>query len=117
MPSGDAQRAWFPEMLEELQRYWSPDVSWDDLIKFCSRMTSVRAEIRQARGIKGPMMTCRKCGKRRRSRLPDISPRSALFALRKLGVISDETMKSLERDWAKHRQANGLDAYGKKKDS
>lgn len=104
-------------MLEELQQSWSPDVSWDDFVEFCSRMTAVRAEIRQAKGIKPPMMTCPECGERHRAELPDISPRSALFALRKIGVISDEKMKSLDRDWAKYRKQNGQDAYGKKEDS
>ena len=117
MPSGDAQRAWFPEMLEELQQYWSAGVSWDDLVTFCSRMTAVRAKLRQDRGIKSPMMTCRDCGERSRSELPDISPRSALFALRKVGTIADEEMKALDRQWANHRKENGLDAYGKKVDS
>jgi len=104
-------------MLEELRQYWYPDVSWDDFVKFCSRMTAVRGKIRQARGIKPPLMMCRKCGERNRSELPDISPRSALFALRRLRIISDEEMKALDRDWAKYRKANGLDAYGTREDS
>lgn len=117
MPAGDAQRTWFPEMLEELQQFWCPDVSWDDFVTFCSRMTAVRGEIRQARGIKPPMMTCPQCGESNRSELPDISPRSALFALRRLGVISDERMNALDRGWARYRKANGLDAYGREEES
>ena len=44
MPSGDAQLAWFPEMLVELEAFWTPEVSWDALIEFCTRMTAVRSE-------------------------------------------------------------------------
>ena len=115
MPSGDAQRAWFPEMLAELEAFWTPDVSWDALIAFCTRMTAVRSEIRTTRGIRSPMMYCPSCKQRHRSRLPDISPRSALFALQKLEMISDDQMKTLDRDWAKYRKEKQLDAYGNPK--
>jgi hypothetical protein len=112
MPSGDAQRAWFPEMLLKLEQFWSPHVSWDEVIAFCARMTTVRTEIRQANGIKSPKFTCRACGGTHRAELLPISPRSALFALRKLSTISDQEMKLLDRAWAKYRKQNDLDAYG-----
>ncbi len=50
MASGDAQRVWFPEMLEELRRMWSQAMAWDDLAKFCQRMTKKRKSIREAKG-------------------------------------------------------------------
>jgi hypothetical protein len=112
VPSGDAQRAWFPEMLTELQQLWSEDFSWKVLITFCSRMTNFRHQIREERGIRPPVMTCSVCGKTQQQTLPDLSPRSAIFSLRKLGVISDEERKSLERSWAKYRKENDLDAWG-----
>jgi hypothetical protein len=113
MAAGDAQRAWFPEMTEELERFWTGQVDWDQMIAFCARMTEVRRGIRQSRGIRPPMTTCPKCGRTARSQLPDVSPRSALFALRKAGVLTDEQMKQLEREWTRHRKAHALDAYGK----
>ena len=112
MPSGDAQRAWFPEMLAELEAFWTPELSWDALIAFCIRMTAVRSEIRKTRGIRSPMMYCPSCKKRHRSKLPDISPRSALFALLKLGMVSDDQMKALDRECARYRREKQLDAYG-----
>ena len=112
MPSGDAQRAWFAEMLAELEEFWTPEVSWDALIAFCTRMTKFRSEIRKTRGIRSPMMYCPSCKQRHPAKLPDISPRSALFALQKLGMISDAEMKTLDRDWARYRRENRLDAYG-----
>ncbi len=39
MPAGDAQRAWFPEMLEDLKSYWSTDWSWKGFSVFCEVMT------------------------------------------------------------------------------
>ena len=115
MPSGDAQRAWFPEMLAELEEFWTPEVSWDALIVFCSRMTAFRAEIRKAKGIRSPMMYCPSCKEKHPAKLPNISPRSALFALQKLGMVSDAEMKVLDRDWARYCREKQLDAYGKPK--
>ncbi len=43
-----------------------------------------------------------------------VSIRSALFALRKVGAISDADFQRLDRDWKKHRAARGLDSLGKK---
>ena len=43
MPSDDAQRVWFPEMLEELKTAWLSSMSWDELSDFCARMTGIVA--------------------------------------------------------------------------
>jgi hypothetical protein len=43
-----------------------------------------------------------------------VSVRSALFALRKVGTLSEADFQRLDRDWKKHRAARGLDALGKK---
>ena len=42
MASGDAQRVWFPEMLDELERAWPASVSWEELADCCHRMTAKR---------------------------------------------------------------------------
>ena len=115
MASGDAQRAWFPELLDDLKSYWSNDITWEELAVFCRYMTEKRQKIKEARGIRLPRMTCRKCGGR--MVLPPISIRSALFALRKAEVIDESEFRKLDREWAKHRKANGLDAYGNKPES
>lgn len=112
MPSGDAQRAWFPEMLAELEDFWTPEVSWDALIAFCARMTAFRSEIRKTRGIRSPMMYCPSCKQRHPAKLPDVSPRSALFALQKLCMVSEDEIETLNRDWARYRKEKQLDAYG-----
>lgn len=115
MPAGDAQRAWFPEMLEELVAWWKPGVSWESLAEFCRRMTERRAAIRQERGIQGPLVYCPKCDRMERMTLPDLSIRSALFALKKAGALSEEEMREVDRSWKSYQRENQLDAYGKKK--
>lgn len=112
MPAGDAQRAWFPEMLSELRDFWETRPDWSDVIKFCERMTTVRAAIREQRGIRDPMMTCRSCGKKHSMTLSPVSPRSLLFALLKIDVIDDDELKRLDKEWMRYRKAENLDSLG-----
>jgi len=42
-----------------------------------------------------------------------VSVRSALFALRKAGILSDAEFTRLDLGWKKHKAARGLDALGK----
>lgn len=114
MPPGDAQRVWFPEMLEELKASWSETMSWDDLADFCARMTEKRKQIREDRGIRPPKTRCSKCGKVSRSDISGVSIRSALFALRNNGVITDDEFKELDKSWMKHKKKNDLDPHGRK---
>lgn len=111
MPSGDAQRAWFPEILDDLNSHWTSEMTWEELADFCQEITEKRQRIREARGLKPPRMTCRKCGGR--LMLPPISIRSALFALRKINAIDEPGFRKLDREWGKYRKANDLDAYGR----
>jgi hypothetical protein len=124
MPAGDAQRVWFPEMLEELKTSWSETMSWDELADFCARMTEKRKQIRQARGIQSPRTIsllpgerCAKCGRVSKTSKPDplaVSIRSALFALKNDGLISEAEFKEIDKSWMKHKKRNGLDAFGQK---
>jgi hypothetical protein len=115
MPSGDAQRVWFPEMLEELKTSWSEAMSWDELAGFCARMTELRKQIRETRGIRSPRMRCSRCGGTLRTftDVSGISIRSALFALRNNGVITNDEFKKLDKSWMKHKKKNSLDAHGR----
>ena len=116
MAAGDAQRVWFPEMLEELAAWWKPDVTWEALGEFCGRMMEMRKAIREARGIEAPLMYCRECNKMETMDIPGITMRSALFALKKAGVLSDDQLQERDRSWKRHQRKNGLDGYGKKKE-
>ncbi len=113
MASGDVQRAWFPEMLTDLKHRWlSHEMSWDELAIFCRETTEQRQKIKEARNIKTSWGSCKECGSK--LVLSPISIRSALVILRKTGVIDDDHLKSLDKEWNKHRKMNGLDAYGNK---
>ncbi len=113
MPSGDAQRVWFPAMLEELERTWSPSTSWEALVDFCQKMTELRRRIREAAGIRGPQLRCPRCGKLSQPEFYAVSIRSALYALRTLGLLTAEELRELDRSWKSHRAGRHLDAYGR----
>ena len=114
MPAGDAQRVWFPEMLEELKASWSKTMSWDELADFCARMSERRKQIRRERGIQPTMMWCPKCEKRTRSSVLNVSIRSALFALKKDGLLDEADFTQLDKSWMRHKKKHRLDAYGRK---
>jgi len=128
MPPGDAQRVWFPEMLDDLRSFWSEEIAWEALADFCERMTEKRKRIRLERGIQPPRTAhlppgerCPKCGQMsgttsRREPLA-VSIRSALFALKKDGLIDEAKFNEFDKSWKKHRKKNGLDAYGRKTES
>jgi hypothetical protein len=103
-------------MLDDLQVAWSPAMTWSELAAFCQRMTDKRRAIREARNIQPPLTRCPKCGSVSRSDIRGVSVRSALFALRKLGVVTESELKALDRSWKKHRAATGVDAYGRQPD-
>ena len=114
MPSGDAQRLWFPEMLEELRSTWSGAMTWEELADFCGRMTEKRKEIRRTRDIQPPRTRCVKCGRVSSSDISGVSIRSALFALKNNGVVTDAEFKDLDRSWKRHKARHSLDPYGRK---
>jgi hypothetical protein len=116
MPAGDAQRVWFPEMIEELKRSWSRTMSWEEIADLCARMTERRKQIRQERAIQPPKMRCKECGGVLLPRVDvsGISIRSALFALKNGGVIADTEFKELDKSWIEYRKKNGLGAFGRR---
>ena len=114
MAAGDAQRVWFPEMLEELRRTWSRAMTWKELADFCRRMTEKRLEIHRTRDIRPPRSRCPKCGQVSRSDISGVSIRSALFALKNNGVVTHDEFKELDKRWMRHKAEHDFDPYGRK---
>ncbi|MDL1963981.1 MAG: hypothetical protein LWW98_06540, partial [Deltaproteobacteria bacterium] len=73
----------------------------------------LRESIRNDRKIKPARRWCPNCQEYHDFRLPEISIRSMLFALKKLNVINDNKLKALDKSWKKYRKASNIDAYGK----
>lgn len=89
---------------------WIPAATGEELAEFCERMSEMRRAIWESKGIRAALVRCPKCGAQSRSDGGDVSIRSALFALRKSGVVSEADFKALEKNYRKMR---GLDAYGR----
>lgn len=113
MASGDAQRVWLPEMIEDLKGTWTSSMTWEELADFCYRMTEKRKRIRESRGIQPPRTRCPRCGSVSRADIKGISIRSALFVLRKNGIVIETEYKKLDRSWMRHKAEHHLDPYGR----
>jgi hypothetical protein len=112
MAAGDAQRAWFLEMLNDLNDKWNPSMSWEACRELCDEMTKKRERIRSEQGIKPTRGWCPNCQEYRKMKPPPISIRSLLFALKKINLITVEEFKKLDLEWKKHQRGNNLNAYG-----
>jgi hypothetical protein len=62
MPSGDAQRTWFPEMVARLRSEWREGLSMPALIGFRDELDGTLQRIRVGQSIRTPIITCRRCG-------------------------------------------------------
>ena len=114
MPAGDAQRSWFPEMLKRLKSKWKSNLSWKKYAIICEEMTEYRKKIWEKKNIKPAKRWCPNCKAYHESRPKPLSIRSMLFALKKIGMIDEEQLKTLDKSWKKYRKENKLDACGKK---
>lgn len=112
MPQGDAQRSWFPEMLEDLAEKWNPSLSWDECAELCKRMTKRRSAIRKKKGITGPRILCKGCGDLHDMEPLPIGVRSLLFALKKQGLLNDEELALKDKEWKRHQRKYRLDSLG-----
>lgn len=115
MPAGDAQRAWFPEMLEELKNRWKLDMSWNECIQLCRNATATRTKLKKEKGIAGPLMFCKNCNDYHEMSPMPIGIRSLLFALKKEGLIDDHTFEIKDKEWKKYQRKHQLDAIGNPK--
>lgn len=112
LPLGDAQRAWFPEMITVAKERWHKNIAWKDTILLCSEMQDLRDKIRKEKQIKPVRIFCKRCNTYSMSTPATVSPRSLLFMLKKENIITEDEFKTLEKDWKKYRKIHNLDAYG-----
>ena len=62
MASGDAQRVWFPEMLNQRRTAWLASMTWDELAAICQRVIVERRVPRASRSIEPHTTRCSRCG-------------------------------------------------------
>ena len=113
MPAGDSQRVWFPEMVARLEREWGEAMSLAALIGLRDGLDSMLQQIRSERHISSPLFTCPKCGRRGPMPVPRVSVKAMILALSRFGIATPTKIETLEREWAKYRDQEGLDLYGR----
>ena len=113
MPSGDAHRTWFPEMLDALRVRWRAGMSFDQLIDLRGELDTMLHRIRSESHIRPPVIRCPHCGHVGEAAELDVTVRATLLSLERFGIATAEQVKGLDRRWAAYRKQNGLDLYGK----
>ena len=113
MPSGDAHRTWFPEMIVRLRSEWHEGISIPALIGLRDELDQTLHRIRAGRNIQTPIITCRRCGKTGHAAQPRVSVRALILAVARFGIASKDQTRALEKAWAEYRKQQRLDLEGK----
>ena len=113
MPSGDAQRTWFPEMLARLRSEWRAGISMPALIDLRDELDGMLHRIRTDRKIRTPIITCRHCGTTGPAADPHVSVRAMILALARFQITSKDQARALEKEWAAYRKQHRLNIEGK----
>ena len=113
MATGDAQRVWFPEMIEVLREEWRPEMPFDALVALRDSVDAMLQQIRAERHIRPPVLRCPECGKMAEAAEAHVSVRAMILSLLRFEIAPAEPTYALEKSWARYRKQNGLDLYGK----
>jgi hypothetical protein len=113
MPSGDAQRTWFPEMIVRLRAEWHAGLSMSALIGLRDELDGALQRIRAGRNIQTPIITCSKCGLTGPAAEPHVSVRALILALARFEIASKDQTRALEKEWVAYRKQHQLDIEGK----
>ena len=95
MPAGDAQRTWFPEMVDELRKRWRPESPLTGLIQLSNDLDAMLHRIRSERNIRTPVIRCSRCGHTGPAAEPEVSVRATILALGRFGIALVEEVKAL----------------------
>jgi len=112
MPAGERSQTWFPALVAELRESWRAGLAWQAMIDLRGELQRSLDGILSSRGIKPATVRCSYCGHVGPGAPPSISVRAMLLALRRFGIESEDTVRQLEKSWARHRALHHLDVYG-----
>jgi hypothetical protein len=117
MAAGDGNRIWFPEMIEMLRSRWNVAMPFPALIELCNILDGM-FHLRRPRGpILPPGSRCPECGRivgSESQQRHSISVRATILSLRRFGIASPEETRRTEKEWARYRDENRLDLYGRR---
>lgn len=113
MAAGDAQRVWFPDMVERLRVRWHPDMLFGAIVSLRDDLDAMLQRIRSEGNISSPVFRCRDCGYVGPGATPHVSVRAMILSLTRFGIAPGDQIHALEKRWAVYRKQNDLDLYGK----
>lgn len=113
MPSGDAQRTWFPEIVVQLRAEWRAGMSMPALISLRDELDEMLHRIRVGRNIRTPIITCHRCGMTGPAAEPHVSVRALILALARFEIAPKDETRALEKAWATYRKHHRLNIEGK----
>src|SRR6266849_842195 len=97
MASGDAQKVWFPELIEMVRQAGAPAMSMDALLRLRDRLDTALQTIRRTRQIVPAMMWCSHCQARYRAAPPSVSVRATILALGCFACAMASEVQALEK--------------------
>lgn len=80
MAGGDAQRVWFPEMVERLRSQWHQGMSFEAIV-LRDELDTMLQQIRSERHNRTPLTRCPRCGRVGEGAPPHVSVRAMVLAL------------------------------------
>jgi hypothetical protein len=90
MAVGDAQRVWFPEMIERLRSQWHQGKSCDALIELHDDLDAMLQRIRSDQHIRPAVFRCPECGLVGEGAEPHVSVRAMILSLTRFGIAPAE---------------------------
>jgi hypothetical protein len=113
MPAGERSQTWFPEIVTALHTAWTPDLLWQSVIELRDRLQQKLEQLIRDRGIQPATVRCSECGYVGPGPATRISVRAMLLALSRFEIESKDTVRELEKSWARHRKLHRLDRFGR----
>ena len=84
LAAGDAQRVWFPEMIECLRSQWHQSKSFNAIVELRDVLDAMLQQIRSQRHIQPPIFRCPRCGYVGEGVEPHVSVRAMILSLSRL---------------------------------
>ena len=104
MAAGDATRVWFKDVDTLLVSRWKDDMSAEDLAALAVDLTEKTNIFRDQQGILPPIIHCPQCQTSARAKPPVIHGGGAIFAAKRLGLIGEAEVTSLQAVWRRHTE-------------
>lgn len=113
MASCDANKVWFPEIIDRLRKQWHEDISFPEIVDLRDDLNEMLQQIRTQRHIRPPMLKCPKCGQISEGAPSEVSVRAMILSVIRFNIAETKPTRALEKRWDAYRKQNSVDLHGK----